>query len=204
MMKRLLVLSVLALVIAACGDGANLNDVNDDAVVGSLGEDDGTVAGDAQDPAVWDSELAGSDDPIQRETAASSDETAGSDNSDLNEEDAIEDQPSRPAPPTTQPMPEPPPATTGEVPASILDAILADAAGRAEGPFVVLRGQSVVWSDGSLGCPEPGMMYTQALVDGYWVVLEGNSQTLDYRASVNGSFKLCPDLLGVPPVGDGT
>jgi hypothetical protein len=29
-----------------------------------------------------------------------------------------------------------------------------------------------VWNDGSLGCPEPGMMYTQALVNGYWLIIE--------------------------------
>jgi hypothetical protein len=31
--------------------------------------------------------------------------------------------------------------------------------------------ERVTWSDGSLGCPEPDMMYTQALVEGYRIVL---------------------------------
>jgi hypothetical protein len=36
----------------------------------------------------------------------------------------------------------------------------------------VVLAEPVVWSDGSIGCPEPGMMYTQALVDGYRIVLD--------------------------------
>lgn len=201
-MNRLSILLALTLVLAACGAGVETK-VGDDSLVGSVGEPGEGITGEAKDSAVWDSELAASDDPIQRDAAETSESTDGPDESDLKEGDVIEEQPSKPAPPATQPMPEPPPATTGEVPASILDAILADAATRSDGPFVVVRAQAVTWSDGSLGCPEPGMNYTQALVDGYWVVLEGDSQTLDYRASANGSFKLCPALLGVPPIGGG-
>jgi hypothetical protein len=47
------------------------------------------------------------------------------------------------------------------------------------------------WSDGSLGCPEPDMMYTQALVDGYQVIVEANGTQLDYRGSGPGQFRLC-------------
>ena len=35
----------------------------------------------------------------------------------------------------------------------------------------VISAEEVTWPDGSLGCPEPGMSYTQALVDGSKVVL---------------------------------
>jgi hypothetical protein len=91
---------------------------------------------------------------------------------------------------------------TGEVPAGILAAILADLAGRlgvSADEIQVVRGESVVWNDGSLGCPEPGMMYTQALVDGYWVVLEQGGQTYDYRATTRGYFRLCESpALGEP------
>ena len=54
----------------------------------------------------------------------------------------------------------------------MLDRIRADAAQRAGvilDQVKVLTVESVTWSDGSLGCPEPGMMYTQALVRGYRV-----------------------------------
>ena len=59
----------------------------------------------------------------------------------------------------------------GQVPQTILESILKEAAALAKvshEQLVIVRAQSVVWNDGSLGCPEPGMMYTQALVNGYW------------------------------------
>ena len=38
---------------------------------------------------------------------------------------------------------------------------------------------AVTWSDGSAGCPEPGMMYTQALVPGYRIVLQAGDRVLN-------------------------
>ena len=85
-------------------------------------------------------------------------------------------------------------SVTGEVPAALLAEIVADAAlrsGVVEADIVVVRGESVTWSDGSLGCPQPGMNYTQALVPGYWVVLDADGTDYDYRASARGFFTLC-------------
>ncbi len=82
----------------------------------------------------------------------------------------------------------------GEAPASLLAEIKADVVERAgveESAITVVRSQAVTWSDGSLGCPQPGMNYTQALVDGYWVVLEADGVFYDYRATARGSFTLC-------------
>ena len=89
----------------------------------------------------------------------------------------------------------------GETPQDILDAILADAAqesGVSAQAIRVVRAQSVIWNDGSLGCPQPGVLYTQAQVDGYWVVLEAGSDEYDYRASDSGAFFLCEG--GTPPL----
>ena len=66
----------------------------------------------------------------------------------------------------------------------ILDPILKEAAALAKvarEQLVIVRAEPVVWNDGSLGCPEPGMEYTQALVNGYWVVIEAAGQTYDFR-----------------------
>lgn len=93
---------------------------------------------------------------------------------------------------------------TGEVPQALLQAIMADLSARtgvAPAAMAVVRAESVVWGDGSLGCPEPGMMYTQALVDGYWVVLKVNAREYDYRASQTGYFRLCEGKGGGPVVG---
>lgn len=91
---------------------------------------------------------------------------------------------------------------TGEVPEDLLATILADAATRSGEPaeaLEVVTAQAMSWNDGSLGCPEPGMLYTQALVDGYRVVIRAAGEELDYRAG-NGGFSLCdtPTAPGAP------
>ncbi len=43
--------------------------------------------------------------------------------------------------------------------------------------------EQVTWRDGSLGCPKPGMMYTQALVDGYRIVLRAGGEEVAYHGS---------------------
>jgi hypothetical protein len=78
--------------------------------------------------------------------------------------------------------------------ASIIDPIVADAATQAgvdPSGVTIVSAHAETFSDGSLGCPEPGMMYTQALVDGYQVVVEANGTQLDYRGSGPGQFRLC-------------
>ena len=81
-----------------------------------------------------------------------------------------------------------------DVPDELLAAILADAAQRAgvsTEEIEVTAANAVTFTDGSLDCPEPGMMYTQALVDGYRIVVEVAEEELDYRVGSGGSFRLC-------------
>ena len=81
-----------------------------------------------------------------------------------------------------------------EVPGDMIDEIVADAAERAgvaSEAVQILTAESVTWSDGSLGCPEPGMMYTQALVPGYRVVVEAGGDEMSFHASDRGEFRLC-------------
>jgi hypothetical protein len=83
---------------------------------------------------------------------------------------------------------------TGEVPEDILDAILDDLTQRTDAEanaIQQLRAESHRWSDGSLGCPKPGEVYTQVPVDGYRVVLEYDDQQYDYRVTKRGYFFLC-------------
>jgi hypothetical protein len=78
---------------------------------------------------------------------------------------------------------------------SIVAAALEDAAGRtglSADALVVLQAEAVVWRDGSLGCPEPGMAYTQALVPGFRVRIRAGEEVLDYHASRHGRVTLCP------------
>lgn len=53
------------------------------------------------------------------------------------------------------------------------------------------------WNDGSLNCPEEGEEYTQAEVEGQWVVLTDGTLVYDYRAGADGEFRYCP--AGRPP-----
>lgn len=91
---------------------------------------------------------------------------------------------------------------TGEVPQELLDLIIADLVeklGIKQSDIQVIQAEAVTWRDGSLGCPKPGRFYTQALVDGYKVVLEANNVSYDYHAGNRGNFILCqPDLTGTP------
>ncbi len=91
---------------------------------------------------------------------------------------------------------------TGEVPEDMLDAVIADAlnrSGRTRTDVQILHAQSTVWNDGSLGCPKPGVMYTQALVEGYRIVLKVADHHYDYRATQHGQFVLCDQPLVKPP-----
>lgn len=47
--------------------------------------------------------------------------------------------------------------------------------------IVVMQAESVVWPDGSLGCPQPGMAYTQTLVDGFRILLQADGATYSYH-----------------------
>jgi hypothetical protein len=108
-----------------------------------------------------------------------------------------------PIPPSTSPtLTEKTPPVKGEVPQRILDPILKEAAALAKvahEKLVILRARPVVWNDGSLGCPEAGMMYTQALVNGYWVVINAGGKTYDFRVDAGGRFHVCPEGRGRPP-----
>lgn len=104
-----------------------------------------------------------------------------------------------PTRPPSSPQVDPVPSTsdapvTGEVPQELLDRILADASDRSGVPvdrIGVTQAEAVEWSDGSLGCPEPGQMYTQAIEPGYHVLLDADGVELDYRATVRGNFRVC-------------
>lgn len=108
--------------------------------------------------------------------------------------------------PTVTKMPERVPPTeattpiTGEAPAELLDSIkkdLTERTGSALEQIVVIQDQEIVWNDGSLGCAQPGVFYTQALVNGYWVILEVDGKKYDYRVAASGYFFICDR--GIPP-----
>lgn len=79
-------------------------------------------------------------------------------------------------------------------PAPVITAIIADAASLVGTDVIhveVVSVASVAWTDGSLGCPQPGMFYTQAVVDGGQVIVRVDETELDYRVGRDGSFMIC-------------
>jgi hypothetical protein len=114
------------------------------------------------------------------------------------------------APPSTPPpsvTPMPPASSPGSLPGTELDptrplvtdavADLAQHLDVAPEAVTVVAARKVTWPDGSLGCPEPGMMYTQALVDGTLVILEANGQQYEYHGGT--PLVLCENPK--PPIG---
>jgi hypothetical protein len=99
-------------------------------------------------------------------------------------------------------------AVLGEVPEEIMTAVYADlitTQNVAQEAITITRAEAIIWSDGSLGCPQPGQAYTHATVPGYWIVLEVDGRTYDYHAAENGYFILCqnsqplsPPVVGTP------
>jgi hypothetical protein len=60
---------------------------------------------------------------------------------------------------------------------------------------------SVVWSDGSMGCPQPGMFYTQALVEGLRIRLGVGERIYHYHSGRNQAPFLCENPsneIGIP------
>lgn len=57
----------------------------------------------------------------------------------------------------------------------------------------VVLAERVTWRDGAIGCPEPDDSYTQALVDGYLIVLELAGDQLHYHGEDASEPFRCED-----------
>jgi hypothetical protein len=51
--------------------------------------------------------------------------------------------------------------------------------------------KSVIWSNSSLGCPQPGMMYAEVLTPGYLILLNANGQEYEYHAGKGSDIFFC-------------
>ena len=87
-----------------------------------------------------------------------------------------------------------PGTTQPDGPEDMVAQAISDLAGRLripESEIEVVRSEEITWSDGSLGCPQPGMSYTQAMVDGHRVILGHAGRIYLYHAGQEGSPFLC-------------
>lgn len=206
MIRKLLIAAVMLSACATAGSG-DTPDVDTGASGAGDVVTETTAPADVGTPAATDRASAGeSGSAVPPEPGSTTTVADGA----KPDEDRVEQQPEQ-SQSTTRPDQEPPgeavPAETetpskGEVPADVMASIYAAAeahSGLARSSMTVVRAEAVVWPDGSLGCPEPGMMYTMATVDGYWVELSAGDTTLDYRVGSNGYVKLCESGLGITP-----
>jgi uncharacterized protein YceK len=119
-----------------------------------------------------------------------------------------------PSPDTTAPVDETPTAPVDETPetgqgagagdvAAIQQQVISQLAATIDQPITALRVESAErteWSDGSLGCPDPAAMYTQAIEPGYNIIVNDGTRTYDIRASDRGTIIWCDG--GTPrPIG---
>lgn len=68
---------------------------------------------------------------------------------------------------------------------------LAEAQGADVADIAILERNSVMWSSGAIGCPEPGEAYTMALVSGEQLILELDSTRYDYHREGDNEFFYC-------------
>ena len=73
--------------------------------------------------------------------------------------------------------------------AAVVD--LAERLGVALGEIEIVSAEEVTWRDGSLGCPQPGMRYTQALVNGSRIVLRHGDREYHYHSGRGRPPFLC-------------
>jgi len=67
------------------------------------------------------------------------------------------------------------------------------------GDIKVVSEKSVTWSDGSLGCPKEGMMYTQALVEGTLIVLRVEGRDYQYHSGQGRALFYCKNPVSPAP-----
>ncbi|TDT15264.1 hypothetical protein BDK89_0830 [Ilumatobacter fluminis] len=107
-----------------------------------------------------------------------------------------------PPPTSTQSTEE----TTVPTDAEPVEIAIADLAGRLDvtaDDIEIVSVVEVTWPDGGLGCPEPGMAYTQALVNGSRIVLSVDAIEYEYHSGQSGVPFYCPADRVTPPAAGG-
>jgi hypothetical protein len=72
------------------------------------------------------------------------------------------------------------------LPASVIAPVVAEISrlsGIPVAEIAIVSAEAVTFPDGSLGCPVPGMAYTQMVTDGYKIVANAGGTTYDYRGT---------------------
>ena len=188
--------TVLALVVASCGVGEA--DVIDEDLGASSprSPSPATTSRVATSPAASEtpSTVAGTDELLEPTSPTADDVSVGS--------------PDATVPVTTvpssggkiKPIQPVDPYAEGLVAPAIAD--LGTRLGVSQSEIDIVSVRAVTWPDGSIGCPQPGMSYTQALVSGVLVVLQVDGIDYEYHSGDAGGLFYC--ATPTPPVPDGS
>ena len=68
-----------------------------------------------------------------------------------------------------------------------------------EAEITVINAEYVTWPNSALGCPEPDMMYTQALVPGYRIRLRADGALHQYHGANDRPPSHCPTERATKP-----
>jgi hypothetical protein len=99
--------------------------------------------------------------------------------------DEITDQPGDDAAGSSDPLLGP------EIQVALDDA--AERSGLPRDELMITTTELVTWPDGAAGCPEPDTMYTQALVDGFRIVIEADGEAYHYLGVTGEEPTYCAD-----------
>jgi len=95
----------------------------------------------------------------------------------------------------TTPVPQPTPRSPGE--AELIRLAMQDLAGRLDislESIELVQFETVVWPDGSLGCPQPGVEYPQVQSEGYRIQLRLSDRLYNYHGGGNRPPFLCETM----------
>ncbi len=212
-MRRIIALAAVPMLLLACADDAD--DADEAATVS-------TETGVTTDPIV----PGPSEDDPDETTAGSTDQTTASTASTVppgttepSDGDAPPTTLELAPPPTTVPTPPPtdgPPIGSDEslYPGQVdpglspfVDQAVADLAprlGATPDQIEVISATLVTWPDSSMGCPQPGMEYLQALQDGSLIELGHDGKVYRYHSGGNRTPFLCDQPLAKPPISGGS
>ena len=87
-------------------------------------------------------------------------------------------------------------AAPATAPVEVAKADLARRRAVAPDTIRIVEVRDVVWPDGGLGCPQPGMAYKQVQVDGLLIRLESGGQLFEYHAGGRRAPFLCEQPAG--------
>jgi hypothetical protein len=95
---------------------------------------------------------------------------------------------------SSSPVPTPSPVAIQPEAAAAVDAAMQDGAkhlGVGRDQLQLARVEPQQWPDASLGCPQPGQLYSQIVTPGFLVAINSGSHQLEYHTDTRGRVVLC-------------